>query len=213
MASGQRRVNFLLDILFIYISNVSPFPGFLTANPYPILLPLLLMRVLTPNPSHLIALAFPYTGASSLHNGLSSHWCQIRPSSVAYVAGAMGPAPWVPFGWWFSPWKLRCVWLVDIIVLLTGLQTTSAHSVLSLAAPLWSLCSLQYLPVSIHICICLLWQILSGDSYIRFQSASTSWHPQYYLGLVSVYGMNLHVGQSLAGLSFSLCTTLFPYFL
>ena len=48
--------------------------------------------------------------------------------------------PWVPpcilFGWWFRPWKLCGVWLVDIVVLSMGLQTLSAPWVLSLTPPL-----------------------------------------------------------------------------
>jgi hypothetical protein len=55
----------------IYISNIIPFPGFPSESPHP----------LSPHPahqsthSHFLALAFPYTGASSLHRtkGLSSH--------------------------------------------------------------------------------------------------------------------------------------------
>jgi len=39
--------------------------------------------------------------------------------------------PCVLFGWWFSPWEL---WLVGIIVLM-GLQTPSAPSILSLTPP------------------------------------------------------------------------------
>jgi hypothetical protein len=46
---------FLLDIFFIYISNVIPFPSFPSQNPFP--LPLL------PNPLPFLVLAFPYTGA------------------------------------------------------------------------------------------------------------------------------------------------------
>jgi hypothetical protein len=41
----------------------------------------------------------------------------------------------------------------------------------------------------------------------RLLAASTSWHPQKNLGLVTVYGMDLRVGQSLDSLSFSLCST------
>jgi hypothetical protein len=48
--------------------------------------------------------------------------------------------PWVPpcvlFGWWFSPWELWGVWLIDIFVLPVGLQTPSAPSVLSLSPAL-----------------------------------------------------------------------------
>jgi hypothetical protein len=54
---------FLLDILCIYISNVIPFPSF----PSGTLLSLLLWGC---TPSHLTALAFPYTGELSLHQGL-----------------------------------------------------------------------------------------------------------------------------------------------
>ena len=53
------------------------------------------------------------------------------------------------------------------------------------------------------------WQSLSGDSYIRRLSASTCWHQQYCLGLVTVYGMYTQVGQSLDGLSFSLCSKIY----
>jgi hypothetical protein len=59
----------VLDILFIYISNVIPFPGFPSATPHPIPPPPASMKVLTHPPTHsyLTALAFPSTGALSLH--------------------------------------------------------------------------------------------------------------------------------------------------
>jgi hypothetical protein len=85
---------FLLDIFFIYISNVSPFPVSPLEIPYSIPSLPASMRVFSYLSTHLCltALAFPYTGASSLHRtkGLSSHWCLIRPSSATYAAGAMG---------------------------------------------------------------------------------------------------------------------------
>jgi hypothetical protein len=66
--------------------------------------------------------------------------------------------PWVPlcvhFGWWFSPWELWRYWLVDIDVPLMGLQIPSAPWVLSLAPPLQILCSVQWMAVCIHFCIC-----------------------------------------------------------
>ena len=50
---------------------------------------------------------------------------------------------WVPpcvlLDWWFSPWELRGIWLVDILVLPMGLQTLSAPSVLPLTPLLGSL--------------------------------------------------------------------------
>jgi hypothetical protein len=69
--------------------------------------------------------------------------------------------PWVPpcvlFVQWFSPGELwgsgGAVWLIDIVVLPMGLWTPSAPSVLSLAPPLGTLCSVQWLAVSIRLCI------------------------------------------------------------
>jgi hypothetical protein len=57
-------------------------------------------------------------------------------------------------GWWFSPWELWGVWMVDIVVLPIGLQTPSAPSGLSLTPPLGTLCSVPCLADSIHLCIC-----------------------------------------------------------
>jgi hypothetical protein len=69
---------FLLDILFIYISNVIPFPSFPSTNPlsHPPS-PRLYEGAPPPTHSYLTTLAFPYTGALSLHShrtkGLSFH--------------------------------------------------------------------------------------------------------------------------------------------
>jgi hypothetical protein len=68
---------FLLDIFFIYISNVFPFPGFLFRNPLSHLSFPVSMRVLLHSLTHssLPALAFPYTRALNplRPKGLSSH--------------------------------------------------------------------------------------------------------------------------------------------
>ena len=65
--------------------------------------------------------------------------------------------PWVPpcvfFGWWFSPWELSGVWLVDNVVLPMELQTSSAPSVLPLTPPLEFLCLAKWLAASIYFCI------------------------------------------------------------
>ena len=45
-------------------------------------------------------------------------------------------------------------WLVDIIVPPMGLQTPSDSSAFSLTPPLGTLCSVQCLAVSIHLCTC-----------------------------------------------------------
>jgi hypothetical protein len=78
----------LLDIFFIYISNVNPFPGLPSENPYPI------HSTSAHQPTHFCfsVLVFPYTGTSNAlkPKGLSSHWCPTSPSSATYAAGAMG---------------------------------------------------------------------------------------------------------------------------
>jgi hypothetical protein len=128
-------------------------------------------------PTYFLALAFPYTGASSLHRtkGLSFHWWLGHPLLHKRLE------PWVPpcvfFGWWFSPWELWGYWLVHIVVPPTGLQIPSAPCVLSLTPALRTLCSNGWLWASTSVFV-RLWQSLSGDSYIRLLSASTCWHPQ-----------------------------------
>ena len=62
--------------------------------------------------------------------------------------------PCVFFDWWFSPKELWGYWLVHIVVPPMGLQTPSAPWVLSLAPSLGTLCSIQWMAVSIHFCIC-----------------------------------------------------------
>jgi hypothetical protein len=70
------------------------------------------------------------------------------------------------------------VWVVDIVVLPIGLQIPSAPSVLPLTSPLGYLAkSNVWLQASASVLV-RLWQHLSGDSYIRLLSASTSWHLQ-----------------------------------
>jgi hypothetical protein len=62
-------------------------------------------------------------------------------------------------------------WLVHIVVPPMKLQIPSAPWVLSLAPPLGTLCSVQWMAVSIHSVIVRHWQSLSEDSYIRFLSS------------------------------------------
>jgi hypothetical protein len=74
---------------------------------------------------------------------------------LCYICGwSHGSPPCVLFGWWFSTWELWEYWLAHIVVPPLGLQTPSAPWVLSLAPPLGNLCSVQWLAVSIHFCIC-----------------------------------------------------------
>jgi hypothetical protein len=95
-----------------------------------------------------------YSVVSSLHGtkGLPSQRCLIMPSPATYLARAMGP-PMCILGWWFSLWEHWGIWLVHIVVLPMGLQTPSDPSVLVLTLPLGSTCSVQWLAMSIHICI------------------------------------------------------------
>jgi hypothetical protein len=56
-----------------------------------------------------------------------------------------------------SPWEVWGIWLADIVVLPMELQhppPTLVPSVLSLAPPLGTLHSVQWLAESIHLCIC-----------------------------------------------------------
>jgi hypothetical protein len=63
-------------------------------------------------------------------------------------------APCVLFGWWFSPWELWGYWLVHIVVPLMGPPPPSTPWVFFLTPPLGILCSVQWLALSLHICIC-----------------------------------------------------------
>jgi hypothetical protein len=93
---------------------------------------------------------------------------------LCYICGWSHGSLHVYSGWWFTPWKFWGYWLVHIVVPPMGLQTPSAPWVLSLAPPLGTLSSVQWASTSV---IVGNWNSLSGDSYIRLQSASTSWHP------------------------------------
>jgi hypothetical protein len=101
------------------------------------------------------------------------------------------------------------VWLVDIDVLPMGLQAPSTPSILYLTPLLGTPCSVQWLAVNICLCICkTLTGLLRGQPY----QAPFSMHFLAFTivsGLATVYGMNTQVGQSLGGLFFSLCSTLY----
>jgi hypothetical protein len=109
----------------------------------------------------------------------------------------MRPEPWVPsfvlFGWWFSTQELqRSGWL---ILLLSpppqlGLQTPSAPSVPSPISPSGTLHSVQWLAVSICLCIC---QALAQPLRRQPYQAPVSKHFQasaIVSGLATVYGIN-----------------------
>ena len=70
--------------------------------------------------------------------------CSWSHGSLHFLVGGLVPG---------SSGQGRGVWLVDIVVLPMGLQTPSAPSVLPVAPPLGSPCSVQWLATSILICI------------------------------------------------------------
>jgi hypothetical protein len=85
-------------------------------------------------------------------------------------------------------------------------KASSAPSVLPLTPPLGSLCSVRWLAVSLCICIC---QALVETLRRQLYQAPVSKH---FLTstIVTACGMDPQVGQSLDGLSFSLCSALCP---
>jgi hypothetical protein len=87
-----------------------------------------------------------------------------------------------------------------------GLLTPSTPWVLSLAPSLETLCSVQWIAMSIHFCIC---QALAEPLRRQLcQAPVRKYLLAQCLGLVTVYGMDPQVGQSLDGHSLSLCSTL-----
>ena len=126
--------------------------------------------------------------------------------------------PWVPpfvlFGWWFSSWELWVVWLVDIVVLPMGLQTSSAPWVLSLTPSLCILCSVQWLAMSIFLCNC---QALAEPLRRQLYQAPVSKHLLASTVTSRIGGCILDgsPGGALSGWPFlrSLLHTLSPYLL
>ena len=82
---------FLLDIFFIYIPNVIPFPGFPSENPLSHPPPL----AHQPTQSCFPVLAFYYTGAPSLPRTKEALLSLMSDKAILcfiYMAGAMGPS-------------------------------------------------------------------------------------------------------------------------
>jgi hypothetical protein len=173
-----------LDIFFIYISIIIPFPDFLPEIPIPSIF-------FTPPPL-LWGCSSTYPPIPASPPGIPLHW-DIKPSQdqgpllplmpykaiLCYICiqnhGSFhvysligGPVPWSSRG--SGP--------LTLLLPPRGLQTSSAPSVPSLTHPsgpqaqsndcLWKSASV----------FVRLWQSLSGDSYIRLLSASTSQHQQ-----------------------------------
>jgi hypothetical protein len=155
-------LHFLLDISFIYSSNVIPFPGFPSGNP-PIpspTFPCFYEGVPPPHPPTPISLPWhsPTLGYQDFTGPRVSPPIDVQQGDPLLH---MRLEPWVPpcvlFGWWFSPWEhgggvgwgedwgffFVCLFVCffDTVVLPMGLQTPSAPSVLSLTPPLGTPCS------------------------------------------------------------------------
>jgi len=109
---------------------------------------------------------------------------------------------------WLSPWELwGSGWLVDIVVL-KGLQTPLAPSILSLTYLMGTLFSVEWLAASIHLCIChaLASQETAMSGFC--QHALLGIHNIVWVGWLYVHGLDPRVGQVLNGHSFSLCSKL-----
>jgi hypothetical protein len=195
---------------------ISPFTVFPLETFYPILPPPASMRVLSHPPTHTFLTPQPHI---SLHWGMEPsqdqgpllslmpnkailcYICSWSHESLHVYSLVCGSVPGSSGG---SGWLI-------LLFLLWVANPFSSFSDLSnsyIKDPIKETCaqSSGWLQTSTSVFF-RFWQSLSWDSYIRLLSACTSWHPQYYLVLVTVFGMDSQVGP-LDGLSFSLCFTL-----
>jgi hypothetical protein len=164
---------------FIYISNAIPLPSFPSANPLSNPLPLLLWGCSPthPLPLHCLSISLHWSIDPSQDQGPLLP-LMLDKAILCYIF----EEPWVPpcvlFGWWFTPWELWVVWLVDIVIPM-GFQTLPAPPVFPLTPPLGFHWSVQWLAASICIYIGqALAEPLRRQIYIRLLSASTTWHQQ-----------------------------------
>ena len=170
--------NILLYILFIYISHVNLFLGFHSGKPlsHP---PSPCFYEGAPSSMHSpIPISLPW------HSATLGHWAFTGPSPsppiesdndilCTYAAGIFGPSMCTL--WWFCLWELWGIWFIDIVVLPMGLQTPSNPSVLSLTPQLCHRAPSNGWLQAFTFVFFKLRQSLSGDSYMRLMSASTSW--------------------------------------
>jgi len=147
-------IQFLLNILFIYIFNVIPFPGFPLETLYPILPPppaSVWVLPYTHTHSHFPTVAFPYTGTSTLfrNKSLSSHWHPVR------LHMQLDPlvASLVLFGSWFN---LESSGTSGWLILLFFPPVANPFSSVSPFSNFWmgTSFSIQWLAASSCLCIC-----------------------------------------------------------
>jgi len=121
--------------IFIYISNVLSFPGF----PQPINLPIPSATPCiyegAPPPIYPLPLLSLTWHSPTLGHEPPLLLMPNKTHPLLYTWLESWVPPCVLFGWWFCPWELWDIWLVDIVVLPMGLQTPSATSVPSLTPP------------------------------------------------------------------------------
>jgi hypothetical protein len=127
-------------------------------NPYPIAPPLAPMKVVPP--PHLPTLTFLPWHSPTLGHQTPSGPRTAPPTDVQqdHPLPHMGSEPWVPlcvpFCWWSSPWELLEFCPVDNIALPLELQAPSATLDHSPTPPSGTSCSVQWLSVKFHLCIC-----------------------------------------------------------
>jgi hypothetical protein len=154
----------------------------------------------------------------SLHRtkGFFSHWRPIRPSAATYVAGAW-VHPCVLFGWWFISWDLW--WrgggeLVGWYCSSYGIANPFSSFIPFSNFSIGTLCSVQCLAVSSHLCICQT----RAEPFMR-QLYQTSVSKYFWAStIVSGFGDCIWDGSpggTVSGWSFlqSVLHTLSPYFL
>jgi hypothetical protein len=122
------NLNFLLDIFFIYISNVIPFPSYPSKNP--------LSPPPAPQPTH----SHSWSWDSTILGHRTFTGIMASPPIDDWIGHPLlhiQLEPQVPpcifFDWWFSSKELWKYWLVHIDVPPMGLQTPLAPWVLFLA--------------------------------------------------------------------------------
>ena len=123
--------------------------------------------------------------------------------------------PWAPpcafFDWWFNPRELLGHWLVHNVVPPMGLQNPSSPWVLSLAPSLGTLCSNQWMTVSIHFSICqslaepLRRQLYQAPvSKILLASTNSVWVWWLFMGWIPMWSSLETVIPSVSALNLSL---------
>jgi hypothetical protein len=150
-------------------------------TPYSLIPPLASIRVLLHPPTHscLPVLSFPYTGASTPSDPRATPPTDVKQGHIFSKShGSLHGFLRLHFGWWSVPRRSGGSGLLTLLLLLWCFKPPQLlHSLLQLLHQ--EPCSQfnDWLLESTSVFVGL-WQLLSGDSHIRFPSASTSQDPQ-----------------------------------